>query len=347
MHVALDCAVTLVFSLLASYSLIVDDPIACQQTLRLVQVYCVLDSFYIVVRPASQPGLVRLCTVLLHHLMVVYVVHTATAVMIVPLTVSTLVEFSSFALNLHRILKTTWSHLFFLVAWVGARLMLQTGLFVYFCGLAFDPHTLLCLFVFPALSYLWTFEAIGWVRFSKWKRPPSTLPLSSLCLLLSSQGFEWYMCLMCLVSLAYHACAHNPFLKRLDGAMVTLTILLTIYPSIHPAILGSTTVLSYANKHVKEALFIVGFVTWVQHGHQSAFEAGLGIFAVAFTATCHLCIDWTLHHRCTAWCYMWHLNCALMLSLLWHQRTRNDKMSGGDEWGRYVWGNNPSHPSAS
>lgn len=317
MQTRVDCACTLFFTLAALASLWWGEHSWCVWTLRSVEGYCALDMLYNAVWPAVQTGPVRWWSVMLHHALVVYCVETMRAEWQVRmLVVSTLVEFSSFALNLHRLVRARWTELLFYAAWGSTRLLLQTILLWYAFAQGVRGTDLVSLGAFPTLSYMWTTEALGLVRFRKWKGTPETFPLSSCLLLLAPGAREAPLLYSSLVSIStlFHSQPHVKPFKRVDAALVSFVVFRELSDDPRLAILVG--LLSLVWGRVRDLVVVITFVDWATRVvvPSPAFLMGSASFALMLVLRDNMA--WGPDHHCDGRCYVWHANFVVMLHCL-------------------------------
>lgn len=317
MQTRVDCACALFFTVAALASLWTDDADWRAWTLRSVEGYCALDMLYNSVWPAAQPGPVRWWSVMLHHALVVYCVETLRSEWQVRmLVVSTLVEFSSFALNLHRLVRARWTQHLFHAAWASTRLLLQTILLWHAFAVGIRGVALASLGAFPALSYMWTAEALGLVRFRKWNGAPETLPLSSL-LLLSPPGAREAPLLyssLVVISTLFHCHPHVKAFKRVDAALVSVVVMRELSDDPRLAILGGLLSLMWGR--ARDLVVVIAFADWATRavGSCPLFLLGSASFALMLVLRDNMA--WGANHRCDGRCYVWHANFVVMLHCL-------------------------------
>ena len=318
MQTRVDCACTLFFTVAALASLFIPDGHSwCMWTLRSVEGYCALDMLYNAVWPAAQPGPVRWWSVMLHHALVVYCVETMRAEWQVRmLVVSTLVEFSSFALNLHRLVRARWTQLLSYAAWGSTRLLLQTILLWYAFAQGIRGLDLVSLGAFPSLSYMWTAEALGLVRFRKWKDAPETFPLSSCLLLLASGASEAPLLYSSLVfiSTLFHSHPHVQTFRRVDAALVSFVVLRELSDDPRLAILGG--LLSLVWGRARDLVVVITFADWATRAVVLSPVFFIGSASFALMLALRDDMAWGPDHHCDGRCYVWHANFVVMLRCL-------------------------------
>lgn len=317
MQTRVDCACTLFFTVAALASLWFDDHDWRTWTLRSVEGYCALDMLYNAVWPVAQPGPVRWWSVMLHHALVVYCVETMRAEWQVRmLVVSTLVEFSSFALNLHRLVRARWTQLLFYAAWASTRLLLQTILLWHAFAMGTRGLALVSLSAFPTLSYMWTAEALGLVCFRKWKGAPEAIPMSSFLLLLAPAAREaplLYLSLV-VVSTLFHSYPHVKAFKRVDATLVSVVVLRELSNDPRLAIFGG--LLSLVWGRARDLVVVLTFAEWATRAVVVVPGFILGSASFALMLTLRDNMVWGPDHHCDGRCYAWHANFVVMLHCL-------------------------------
>lgn len=149
-------------------------PEHAQTYIGILVCYCIVDVFVYLVWPERAPGCTRFATILVHHLAIAYGgYHTRAHENLLFLVRTALVEYSSAALNLHRIVQTDASRYVFLGTWVATRVGYLTWLTYCLWAHVDAPIDMkLAWMCIPLLSYYWTMESTRslprWARGTKW-----------------------------------------------------------------------------------------------------------------------------------------------------------------------------------
>lgn len=309
------------FSLAATFALILDDMSLAVRMLGVMQAYCIVDMVCIILFPSTQPGPVRLYTVLLHHACVsVGITLCSTSDDARFLMWTALVEYSSLALNVHRLVNRKWSQVCFMVIWILTRVFLLTWL-------AFRvPHRNAHIFsklvwsALPFLSWFWTLESLklapSFLR-QRWSKAPAILPNTSLLLLLPQLMTpmpDWPLwCILALCSFAFHACP-TPLTRKLDAAAISMFSVYTLCDV--PFLYTLAFVLGYIVKRLREVLWLAVLLSTIREDFLAG-KIGISAPIVALAACVYKtreCIDWK-QHKCNNLCFVWHSLHTLLICI--------------------------------
>ena len=131
-------------------------------SLDLVSLYCKVDLIHCIFFPYHHPNPIRWITVMLHHVFVIFGVLYMPPIYTMFLNKTLLIEYSSAALSLHRIIKNKYTKIIFFTTWLLTRLILLGFQTYIFPINKIDSYLVIISWhSIPILSLFWTLESLS------------------------------------------------------------------------------------------------------------------------------------------------------------------------------------------